>query len=139
MAPWPSASICCWSGLTSSKRGEDGGFTQISPEQQGRRAPTKFRIDNETEVTAPLRRSSLRTFLARSEGDRSFVATLARLRVGRAAWHEKPSCLEAHVGTFRNRHYRALSTSYDHLAATGITALELMPLAIFRRSRAMGL
>ena len=40
--------------------------------------------------------------------------------------------LEAHVGTFTQQAtYRAMIDKLDHLVATGITALELMPLADF--------
>ena len=46
-------------------------------------------------------------------------------------WHEAVFC-EAHVGTFtRDGTFRAMMEKLDHLAATGITALELMPLSDF--------
>ncbi|MDP2298192.1 MAG: malto-oligosyltrehalose trehalohydrolase [Pseudolabrys sp.] len=45
---------------------------------------------------------------------------------------EQAVFLEAHVGTFtREGTYRAMIERLDHLAETGITALELMPLADF--------
>jgi maltooligosyltrehalose trehalohydrolase len=47
--------------------------------------------------------------------------------------------VEAHVGTFTQEgSYRAMIDRLDHLAETGITALELMPLADFAGSRNWG-
>ena len=47
--------------------------------------------------------------------------------------------LETHVGTFtREGTYRAMIDKLDHLVETGITALELMPLADFAGSRNWG-
>ena len=47
--------------------------------------------------------------------------------------------LETHVGTFTPEGtYRAMIDKLDHLVATGITALELMPLADFAGSRNWG-
>jgi malto-oligosyltrehalose trehalohydrolase len=47
--------------------------------------------------------------------------------------------LEAHVGTFTPQGtFRAMIDKLDHLAPTGITALELMPLADFAGSRNWG-
>ena len=46
-------------------------------------------------------------------------------------WHETV-ILECHVGTFTPEGtYRAMIGKLDHLVSTGITALELMPLADF--------
>jgi maltooligosyltrehalose trehalohydrolase len=53
-------------------------------------------------------------------------------------WHEAV-ILEAHVGTFTvEGTYRAAIEKLDHLVETGITALELMPLADFAGSRNWG-
>ena len=47
--------------------------------------------------------------------------------------------VEAHVGTFTKQgSYRAMIDRLDHLVETGITALELMPLADFAGSRNWG-
>ena len=47
--------------------------------------------------------------------------------------------LESHVGTFtRGGTYRAMIDRLDHLETTGITALELMPLADFAGRRNWG-
>ena len=53
-------------------------------------------------------------------------------------WHEAV-ILEAHVGTFTPEGtYRAMIDKLDHLVATGITVLELMPLADFAGKRNWG-
>jgi len=54
------------------------------------------------------------------------------------AWHEAVIC-EMHVGTFTPEGtYAAAAKRLDHLADTGITALEIMPLADFRGRRNWG-
>lgn len=54
------------------------------------------------------------------------------------SWNETVF-LEAHVGTFTSDGtYRAMIDKLDHLVATGITALELMPLADFPGRRNWG-
>ena len=53
-------------------------------------------------------------------------------------WHEAV-LLETHVGTFTPEgSYRAMIDKLDHLVETGITALELMPLADFAGARNWG-
>ena len=53
-------------------------------------------------------------------------------------WHETV-LLEAHVGTFTPQGtYRAMIDKLDHLTETGITALELLPLADFAGMRNWG-
>ena len=53
-------------------------------------------------------------------------------------WHETV-LIETHVGTFTPEGtYRAMIDKLDHLVATGITALELMPLADFAGKRNWG-
>ncbi|MBR0795210.1 malto-oligosyltrehalose trehalohydrolase [Bradyrhizobium jicamae] len=53
-------------------------------------------------------------------------------------WHEAV-ILEAHVGTFTSEGtYRGMIGKLDHLVETGITALELMPLADFAGRRNWG-
>lgn len=53
-------------------------------------------------------------------------------------WHEAV-ILECHVGTFTPEGtYRAMIDKLDHLVATGITVLELMPLADFAGTRNWG-
>jgi malto-oligosyltrehalose trehalohydrolase len=53
-------------------------------------------------------------------------------------WHEA-IVVETHVGTFtKEGTYRAMIDKLDHLVSTGITALELMPLADFAGKRNWG-
>jgi malto-oligosyltrehalose trehalohydrolase len=53
-------------------------------------------------------------------------------------WHETV-LIETHVGTYtREGTYRAMIDKLDHLVATGITALELLPLADFGGQRNWG-
>jgi maltooligosyltrehalose trehalohydrolase len=53
-------------------------------------------------------------------------------------WHEAV-LMESHVGTFTPEGtYRAMIGKLDHLVATGVTALELMPLADFAGQRNWG-
>ena len=48
--------------------------------------------------------------------------------------------IETHVGTFTPQGtFRAMIEKLDHLVETGITAIELMPLADFRRPAELGL
>jgi len=52
---------------------------------------------------------------------------------------EETVLLETHIGTFtKEGTYRAMIDKLDHLVATGITALELMPLADFAGKRNWG-
>src|SRR5262249_38520417 len=54
------------------------------------------------------------------------------------AWHET-AILELHVGTFTaGGTYCAASDKLDHVAETGLTAIELMPLADFAGGRKWG-
>jgi len=58
-------------------------------------------------------------------------------------WHGRPwneaIVLEVHIGTFTTAGaYRAIIEKLDHLVTTGITALELMPLADFPGRRSWG-
>ena len=66
------------------------------------------------------------------------------IRGAPADWRGRPwqeaIVVEAHVGTFTKQgSYRAMIDRLDHLADTGITALELMPLARFRWLPQLGL
>src|ERR1700730_17394636 len=98
------------------RRGEDGWFSaDISGVKPGARY--KFRIDDEIDHLSYRWRAS--------------------------DWRGRPwqetVLIETHVGAFtREGTYRAMSSKLDHLVATGITALELMPLADFTGSRNWG-
>src|SRR3984893_1812483 len=98
------------------RRGEDGWFSaDISGVKPGARY--KFRIDDEIDHLSYRWRAS--------------------------DWRGRPwqetVLIETHVGAFTQEGtYRAMSSKLDHLVATGITALELMPLADFTGSRNWG-
>ena len=119
------------------RRGEDGWFSaDISGVKAGARY--KFRIDDEIDVPDPAS-----AFQPDDVSGPSEVIDHARYRWRAtdwrgSAWHETV-LVETHVGAFtREGTYRAMTTKLDHLAASGITALELMPLADFAGSRNWG-
>jgi malto-oligosyltrehalose trehalohydrolase len=119
------------------KRGEHGWF---SAEIAGVKAGSyyRFRIDNEVDVPDPASAFQPDDVFGPSEViDHSAYRWRASDWRGRP-WHETV-LLEAHVGAFTPQGtYRAMIDKLDHLAATGITALELMPLADFAGSRNWG-
>jgi malto-oligosyltrehalose trehalohydrolase len=118
-------------------RGEDGWFsTDIAGVKAGARY--KFRIDGEIDVPDPASAFQPDDISGPSEvidhGAFRWRATGWRGR----PWHETV-LLESHVGTFTPEgSYRAMIGKLDHMVATGITALELMPLADFAGSRNWG-
>ncbi|KWV59227.1 malto-oligosyltrehalose trehalohydrolase [Bradyrhizobium macuxiense] len=106
----------------------------------GTRAGTryKFRIDDEIDVPDPASAFQPDDVFGPSEViDHAAFKWRATEWRGRP-WHEAV-ILEAHVGTFTPEGtYRAMIDKLDHLVATGITALELMPLADFAGRRNWG-
>jgi maltooligosyltrehalose trehalohydrolase len=111
-------------------RGDDGWFTAEIP-GVARGARYKFRIDDEIDVPDPASAFQPDDVFGPSEviDQDAFPWRAADWR-GRP-WHEAV-VLEAHVGTFTPEGtYRAIIDRLDHLAESGITALELMPLADF--------
>lgn len=90
----------------------------------------KFRIDDEIEVPDPASRFQPEDVHGPSEViDPSYAWKNANWR-GRP-WHE---CVftEVHTGTFTpRRNFRDVIDKLDHLASTGFTALELLPVADF--------
>jgi maltooligosyltrehalose trehalohydrolase len=119
------------------KRGEDGWFTaDIAGVKAGARY--KFRIDDQIDVPDPASAFQPDDVFGPSEviDHRAYPWRAADWR-GRL-WQEAV-VLEAHVGTFTEQGtYRAMIDRLDHLVETGITALELMPLADFAGSRNWG-
>jgi malto-oligosyltrehalose trehalohydrolase len=91
----------------------------------------RFRIDGELEIADPASRFQPEDVQGPSEViDHAAYAWQATDWKG-LPW-QRAVFLEAHVGTFtREGTFRAMIDRLDHLAATGITALELMPLADF--------
>jgi maltooligosyltrehalose trehalohydrolase len=120
--------------LTSAKH---GWFeTHIAGAKAGTRY--KFRIDDEIDVPDPASHFQPEDVFGPSEvidhGNYTWRAEDWRGR----PWHETV-LLEAHVGTFtREGTYRAMTEHLDHLVETGITALELLPLADFAGERNWG-
>jgi maltooligosyltrehalose trehalohydrolase len=118
-------------------RGENGWFTaDIAGVAAGARY--KFRIDDEIDVPDPASNFQPEDVFGPSEViDHDAFAWRATNWRGRP-WQDAV-IVEAHVGTFtREGSYRAMIERLDHLVETGITALELMPLADFAGSRNWG-
>jgi maltooligosyltrehalose trehalohydrolase len=119
------------------QRGEDGWFSADVPGVKAG-ARYKFRIDDEIDVPDPASAFQPDDVSGPSEViDHSNYPWRASHWRGRP-WHEAV-VIEAHVGTFtKEGTYRAMIGKLDHLVASGITALELMPLADFAGSRNWG-
>jgi 1,4-alpha-glucan branching enzyme/maltooligosyltrehalose trehalohydrolase len=98
----------------------------------------RFRIDDEVEIPDPASCYQPEGVFGPSEViDHTTYQWRATEWRGRP-W-EEAIVLEAHVGTFTAAGtYRAMIEKLDHLMATGITALELMPLADFSGQRNWG-
>src|SRR6201992_2295870 len=95
----------------------------------------RFRIDDEIDVPDPASHFQPDDVSGPSEViDHANHTWRAKDWRGRP-WHETV-VLEAHIGTFtEDGTYRAMIAHLDHLVTTGITALELMPLADFAGRR----
>ena len=119
------------------RRGEDGWFSaDVAGVKAG--AGYKFRIDGEIDVPDPAS-----AFQPDDVSGQSEVIDHASYRWRASDWRGRPwheaVVLETHVGTYTPEGtYRAMIGKLDHLVATGITALELMPLADFAGSRNWG-
>jgi maltooligosyltrehalose trehalohydrolase len=122
------------SALTPGKH----GWFEI--EMPGAKAGTRyrFRIDGEVEVPDPASAFQPEDVFGPSEViDHANYAWRARDWRGRP-WHETV-LLETHVGAFTPQGtYRAMIDKLDHLVETGVTALELLPLADFAGERNWG-
>jgi maltooligosyltrehalose trehalohydrolase len=119
------------------RRGDDGLFTtDVAGLKAG--AHYKFRINGEIDVPDPASAFQPKDVSGPSELiDHASHAWRAANWRGRP-WHDTV-LIETHVGTFTAEGtYRAMIDKLDHLAATGITALELMPLADFAGKRNWG-
>jgi maltooligosyltrehalose trehalohydrolase len=118
-------------------RGQHGSFETFVPEARAG-ARYKFRIDDEIDVPDPASRFQPDDMFGPSEviDHKSFTWRAMDWR-GRP-WHETV-LLEAHVGAFTQEGtYLAMIEHLDHLVETGITALELLPLADFAGRRNWG-
>jgi len=119
------------------RRGEDGWFSADIPGLKAG-ARYKFRIDEEIDVPDPAS-----AFQPDDVSGPSEVIDHASFRWRASHWRGRPwhetVLIETHVGTFTQAgSYRAMIGKLDHLVATGITALELMPLADFSGQRNWG-
>ena len=119
-------------------RGDDGWFTlDLAGAQAGIRY--RFRIDDELDVPDPASLFQPADVAGPSEvvdhGAFTWRATEWRGR----PWHDTV-LLECHVGTFTpDGTYRGMIEKLDHLVETGITAIELMPIADFSGRPELGL
>jgi maltooligosyltrehalose trehalohydrolase len=119
------------------RRADDGWFSaDIVGVKAGARY--KFRIDDEIDVPDPA--SAFQPDDVSGAGE---VIDHAAYAWRAADWRGRPwqeaAVIETHVGTFTPEgSYRAMIGKLDHLVQTGITALELMPLADFPGKRNWG-
>ena len=111
-------------------RSDDGWF---AAEVRGAKAGTRyrFRIDDELDVPDPAS-----AFQPDDVAGPSEVVDHAAYRWRASDWRGRPwhetVLLECHVGTFTPEGtYRGMIDKLDHIVDTGITAIELMPLADF--------
>jgi maltooligosyltrehalose trehalohydrolase len=112
-------------------RRDSGGWFILDVAGTGAGARYKFRIDDEIDVPDPASAFQPEDVFGPSE-----VIDHARFEWRAKDWRGRPWAetvlIETHVGTFTEAGtYRAMIEKLDHLASTGITALELMPLADF--------
>ena len=119
------------------QRGEDGWFcTEIAGVKAG--TLYRFRIDGGIEVPDPAS-----AFQPHDTAGPSEVIDHGAYRWRARDWRGRPwqeaVVIETHVGAFTPEGtYQAMIEKLDHLVATGITALELMPLADFPGARNWG-
>jgi malto-oligosyltrehalose trehalohydrolase len=119
------------------RRGDDGWFSaDVAGVKPG--ALYKFRIDDNIDIPDPASAFQPQDVAGPSEViDHGVYQWRARDWRGRP-WQETV-LTETHVGAFTPEGtYRAMIGRLDHLVATGITALELMPLADFAGKRNWG-
>jgi malto-oligosyltrehalose trehalohydrolase len=119
------------------RRGEDGWFSADVPGIKAG-ARYKFRIDDDIDVPDPAS-----AFQPDDVAGASEVIDHASYPWRATDWRGRPwqeaAVIETHVGSFtRQGTYRAMIGKLDHLVETGITALELMPLADFAGARNWG-
>jgi maltooligosyltrehalose trehalohydrolase len=118
-------------------RGDDGWFfADIAGAKAGTRY--KFRIDDEIDVPDPASAFQPEDVFGPSE-----VIDHAAYPWRATDWRGRPweeaVIIETHVGAFtQDGSYRGMIEKLDHLVQTGITALELMPLADFAGKRNWG-
>jgi maltooligosyltrehalose trehalohydrolase len=127
--------LVCGETLTMHRR--DGGWFELTVPAARAGLRYRFRIDGETDVPDPASAFQPEDVAGPSQViDHAYDWQTTDWR-GRP-WHETV-ILETHVGTFTvEGTYRAMAAKLDHLVETGVTALELMPLADFPGRRNWG-
>ena len=121
-----------------SMRGGNGGWFSADIPGVKAGARYKFRIDDDIDVPDPAS-----GFQPDDVSGPSEVIDHASYRWRASDWRGRPwpetVLIETHVGAFTQEGtYRAMIGKLDHLVASGITALELMPLADFAGMRSWG-
>jgi maltooligosyltrehalose trehalohydrolase len=119
-------------------RHEDDGWYRLDVGGLAAGARYKFRIDGEIDLPDPASSFQPDDVFGPSE-----VIDHASYQWSSADWRGRPwedaVLIETHVGTFtRDGSYRGMIDKLDHLVDTGITALELMPIADFAGRRNWG-
>jgi malto-oligosyltrehalose trehalohydrolase len=119
-------------------RSRPGGWYELAIAGAGSGTRYKFRIDGEIEVPDPASHFQPQDVSGPSEViDHGQFAWQARDWRGRP-W-EDAALLELHVGTFTaGGSFRSAIERLDHVVDTGLTAIELMPLADFSGRRNWG-
>ena len=122
---------------SAMRRGDDGWFS-LDVAGVGAGARYKFRIDDEIDVPDPASAFQPEDVFGPSE-----VIDHEGFQWRGMGWQGRPWAetvlIESHVGTFTQEGtYRAMIDRLDHLVQSGITALELMPLADFAGKRGWG-
>jgi maltooligosyltrehalose trehalohydrolase len=118
-------------------RGDNGWFF-LDVATAGAGTRYKFRIDGEIDVPDPASQFQPEDVFGPSEVI-DHAAYQWRARDWRGRPWEETVLIETHAGTFtQNGTYREMIEKLDHLVKTGITALELMPLADFAGRRGWG-
>ena len=130
-------SVALTGDATAAMVPQAGGWFECFVPQAGPRFRYSYRIDDEIDVPDPASHFQPADVFGPSE-------VIAHDFVWQAeTWRGRPWAdtvlLELHVGTFTPEGtYRAAIGKLDHIAATGITAIELMPLADFPGRRNWG-
>ena len=114
------------------------GWYELAVTEAGAGTLYKFRIDDEIDVPDPASH-----FQPRDVSGPSEVIDHEQYRWQTPDWHGRPwqdaAFLELHVGTFTpGGSFRAAIEKLDHVRDTGLTAIELMPVADFSGRRNWG-
>jgi maltooligosyltrehalose trehalohydrolase len=119
-------------------RARPGGWYELAVAEAGAGTLYKFRIDDETDVPDPASH-----FQPRDVSGPSEVIDHEQYCWQTPDWRGRPwqdaAFMELHVGTFTpGGSFRAAIEKLDHVRDTGLTAIELMPVADFSGRRNWG-